>query len=55
VILAALLAGLVLSVIMTWAGNRSIAQNMALATLVLVGIAMLLLALPVVWSRLRGY
>jgi hypothetical protein len=52
VILTALIAGLVLSVAMTWAGNRSITQNMALATLVLVVIAVLLLALPVIRSHL---
>jgi len=54
VILTALIVGLVLSVVMTWAGNRSITQNMALAALVLVGIAMLLLGLPVIWSHLTG-
>jgi hypothetical protein len=54
VILTALIVGLVLSVVMTWAGNRSIMQNMALAALVLVVIAVLLLALPVIWSHLGG-
>jgi hypothetical protein len=54
VILTALIVGLVLSVVMTWAGNRSITQNMALAALVLVAIAALLLALPVIWSHSGG-
>ena len=54
VVLTALVVGLVLSVVMTWAGNRSITQNMALTALVLVGVAMLLLALPVIWSHLAG-
>jgi hypothetical protein len=54
VILTALIGGLALSVVMTWAGNRSITQNMALAALVLVAIAVLLLGLPVIWSRLGG-
>jgi hypothetical protein len=54
VILVAVVVGLVLSVVMTWAGNRSIAQNMALAALVLVGFALLLLALPVIWSHSGG-
>jgi hypothetical protein len=54
VILTALIVGLGLSVVMTWAGNRSITQNMALAALVLVVFAVLLLALPVIWSHLTG-
>jgi hypothetical protein len=54
VILTALIAGLVLSVVMTWAGNRSSTQNMALAALVLVVIAVLLRALPVIWSHAGG-
>jgi hypothetical protein len=54
VILVALIVGLVLSVVMTWAGNRSITQNMALAALVLVAIALLLLAVPVIWSHSGG-
>ncbi len=53
VILTALIVGLVLSVVMAWAGNRSITRNMALAALVLGGIA-LLLGLPVIWSHLMG-
>jgi hypothetical protein len=36
---------------MPWAGNRSITQNMALAALVLVVFAVLLVALPVIWSH----
>jgi hypothetical protein len=54
VILTALIAGLVLSVVMTWAGNCSITQNMALAAVVLVVIAVLLLALPATWSHSGG-
>jgi hypothetical protein len=54
VILTALIAGLGLSVVMSWAGNRSIAQNLAFAALVLVGLALLLLALPVVWNHSGG-
>jgi ABC-type polysaccharide/polyol phosphate export permease len=46
VILAALFAGLVLSVVMT--------RYLALAAVVLVVIAVLLLALPVIWSHLAG-
>jgi hypothetical protein len=53
-ILTALIVGLVLSVVMTLAGNRSITQNRSLAALVLVVIAVLLLALPVIWSGWSG-
>lgn len=54
VILTALVVGLILSAVMTWAGNRSITQNMVLAALVLVVIAVLLLALPVICRHVVG-
>ena len=55
VILTALIAGLGLSVVMTWAGNRSITQNMALAALVLVVFAVLAArASGQIWSHLSG-
>ncbi len=55
VVLGAVVAGLLLSVVMTWAGNRSVVQNMVLATLVLVVFALLLLVGAFVWThRLSG-
>lgn len=42
----ALLAGLGLSVLMTWAGNRSVVQNIMVAVVILVGLAIALLAIP---------
>jgi hypothetical protein len=42
------------ALLLSWAGNRSIAQKMALATVVLVVIFVLLRALPVIWIHPGG-